>query len=134
VLFTGFLQDVEASSVVGVACGEVGGPVLAGVGDPADGGVDVDAEEVGEDCGGQVGGERGEGSVAGGPGADAVAVELVVEAVEVQRLAGDAARDSQRGVSGPLGIMRRGGGCAASSPRIAPRRGGTRTGRRPAVR
>jgi hypothetical protein len=55
----------------------------------------VDAEEVGDDCGGKVGGERGEGSVAGGPCADAVAVELVVEAVEVQRLAGVRPGNSQ---------------------------------------
>lgn len=119
---------------VGVACGEVGGPVLACVGDPADGGVDVYAEEVGEDGGGQVGGERGEGSVTGGPDTDAVAVELVVEAVEVQRLAGDTAREQPAGCLRAAGIMRRGGGWAASSPMIAARRGGRRTGRRPAVR
>ena len=59
----------------------------------------MDAEEVGEDRCGQVGGECGEGTVAGGPGADAVAVELVVEAVEVERLAGDAAREQRTGVT-----------------------------------
>src|ERR1039458_9996043 len=37
------------------ACGEVVGPVASCVGDPADRGVDVHAEQVGEDGGGQVG-------------------------------------------------------------------------------
>jgi hypothetical protein len=53
------LRAVGGRGEVGVACGEVGGLVLACVGDPADSRVDVDAEEVGEDRGGQVGGERG---------------------------------------------------------------------------
>jgi len=102
-VFTGFLRAVGGRAEVGVACCEVGGPVLACVGDPADGRVDVDAEEVGEDGGGQVGGEGGEGSVAGGPGADAVAVELVGEAVEVQWLAGDTAREQPAGCLRPAG-------------------------------
>ena len=57
----------------------------------------MDAEEIGEDRGGQVGGEGCEGSVAGWPGADAMAVELVDEAVEVKRLAGNTAREQPPG-------------------------------------
>ncbi|MEV5721954.1 LytR family transcriptional regulator, partial [Amycolatopsis mediterranei] len=37
----------------------------------------MEVEEVGKDSGREVGGERGEGSVAGGPAADAVPVEQV---------------------------------------------------------
>jgi hypothetical protein len=39
-------------AVLGGSCGEVVGPVSACVGGSADGGVDVEAEEVGEDRGG----------------------------------------------------------------------------------
>jgi hypothetical protein len=49
------------------ACGEVLGPVASGVDDPADCGVDVHAEQVGRDGGGQVGYEGGERTVAGCP-------------------------------------------------------------------
>src|SRR6266508_4566212 len=73
------------------ACGEVVGPVTPGIGDPADCGVDVHAEQVSQDGGGEVGGEGGECSVAGGPGADAMAVEPGGEAVVVDRLSGDPA-------------------------------------------
>jgi hypothetical protein len=77
--------------LLGGSAGKVVGPVSASVGDPADGGVEVKAEEASEDLGGQVGGEGSECSVAGGPGADAVAVELSGEAGEVEGPAGDAA-------------------------------------------
>lgn len=103
VLFTWLFRAVGGGVEVGVACSEVRGPVLSGVVDPADGGVDVDAEEVGEDRGGQVGGQRGEGTVAGRSGADAVAVELVVETVEVQRLAGDSVREQPAWCVWPAG-------------------------------
>lgn len=68
-------------------------PVAAGVGDPADGGVDVHAEQAGEDGGRQVSGEGGEGRVPGGADRDAVPAELLRHAVRRDRLARDHARE-----------------------------------------
>lgn len=51
---------------LGGSRGEVVGPVSARVSDPADCGVDVEAEEVGEDSCREVGGERCQGAVAAG--------------------------------------------------------------------
>jgi hypothetical protein len=81
----------------GGSCGEVVAPVSTGVGDPADCGVDVEAEEVSEDRGGQVAGECGERAVAGWPGADAVPVEQVGEAVPIDGLPGNAAGEQPPG-------------------------------------
>src|SRR5438128_4433730 len=57
----------------------------------------MEAEEVGEDRGGQVGGEGGQGSVAGGADANAMPVEQVGEAVAVEGLSGDSAGEQPAG-------------------------------------
>src|SRR5258708_8646514 len=79
--------------------GEVVGPVAACVGDPADRGVDVHAEQVGEDGGGQVGCEGGECPVAGGPDADSVPVQPGGQGVVGDRLPGDPAGGQAAGSS-----------------------------------
>src|SRR5450759_3086704 len=61
---------------VGRPCSEVVGPVSFGDLGPSDGGGDVQAEEVGEDRGGQVGDQGDECGVAGGSGVDPVVEEL----------------------------------------------------------
>ncbi|HWG61612.1 MAG TPA: hypothetical protein VG253_07855 [Streptosporangiaceae bacterium] len=65
------------------------GPVAFCAVGPSDGGVDVYAEQVGEDRGGQVGGEVDQGGAAGDTGLDAVLVELADEAVDGQVTAGN---------------------------------------------
>jgi hypothetical protein len=57
----------------------------------------VETEEVGEDCGGQVGGEGGERSVACGSDGDVVPVEQVGEAVPVDGLSGNPAGEQPSG-------------------------------------
>jgi len=75
--------------VVVAAGGEVGGPVALDVGGPFLGGVDVDAEELGEDGDGEVVGERDEGGAATGQDGDVVADEDVAERSSGEGLAGD---------------------------------------------
>lgn len=61
-----------------MVCGarvEVSGPVALDVGGPFLGGVDVDAEQIGEDGDGEFTGEGDEGGVATGVGVDAVLPE-----------------------------------------------------------
>lgn len=62
-----------------VAGGEVVGPVAPGDVGPADGCVDVEAEEVGQDRGRDVLQERDEGCIASWPGVDPVVKELAAE-------------------------------------------------------
>jgi hypothetical protein len=61
--------------------GGVGGPVSGGGFLPGDGDGDVDAEHVGEDGGGQVGGELEQGGGAGLTGADADLAQALAELV-----------------------------------------------------
>ena len=58
----------------GTGCYVVG-PVASDIFDPSDGGVDVHAEKVGQDGGGQIGRQGGEGAVAGDSNVDAVSAE-----------------------------------------------------------
>jgi len=59
--------------------------------------VDVHAEQIGEDGGGQVGGEGGEGPVAGRPDADFVPVQPGGQGVVGDRLPGDPAGEQAAG-------------------------------------
>ena len=63
-------------------------PSRAWTADPADGGVDVQPEEVGEDRGREVGREADQRAVAGGSGSDAGAVEQFDQVVVGEVLAG----------------------------------------------
>lgn len=94
-LNTGAVHLFKACHILSWASGgnlgagvEVAGPVSSGALDPSDGGVDVQAKQVGEDGGGQVGGEVDQCCAAGDTGLDAVRVELADESVGAQVLAG----------------------------------------------
>ena len=50
--------------------------------------MDVHAEEIGQDRGGQIGGQGGEGSVAGGADVDAITAESGGQGVVGDRLTG----------------------------------------------
>lgn len=75
-------------ALFGCPGGEVFGPVASRVADPPDSCVDVHAEEIGQDCGGQIGGQGGEGSVTGGADVDAMTAESGGQGVIGDRLAG----------------------------------------------
>jgi hypothetical protein len=79
---------------------------------PFDGGVDVHAEQVGEDSGGQVGGKVDQCRVAGCAGLDAVIVELADEAVDGQMPAGHLPGEQPAGRASPAAEHGGGrGGC-----------------------
>lgn len=78
---------LAGAGLFGCPGGEVFGPVASRVADPPDSGVDVHAEDVGQDRGGQVGGQRGEGSVAGGADVDAMTAKSGGQGVIGDRLA-----------------------------------------------
>jgi hypothetical protein len=99
------------SPLVGGACpcpfSEVGGPVAAGAAGPADGGLDVDAEQAGQYRGGQVGCPCGERGVAGLPGLDSVLAEPAGQGLGRDGPCGRPAGE-QRAAAGVAGVR---GGC-----------------------
>ena len=76
--------------------GGVGHPVSGAGVLPGDRDLDVDAEQAGEDRGGQFGGELEQRGGAGGPGVDADLVEPFGEPVGADRLAGPPAGQQPR--------------------------------------
>lgn len=88
------------------ALGDVAAPVSGGEGCPFDCGLVGDADEVGQDRGGDLGGELEQGRVSGASGADAEDVHLESERCSGHGLAGVAAGE-QPVAAGP-GV---GGGC-----------------------
>lgn len=115
---TGAVHLFAGCHIPGLACaggfgagGQVAGPVASGALDPSDGGVDVQAEQVGEDGGGQVRGEVDQRGAAGGAGLDAVGVQLADEPVDAEVPAGHLAREQPaRRASAPAEHGRRRGG------------------------
>jgi hypothetical protein len=114
--------------------GEVVGPGAACVDDPADRSVDVHAEQVGEDGGGQIGCEGGECSVAADRTLMPWRFSLVVRRWLAIGCPGTRPGNNLRGPSKSWEILSRSCGSVARRCRSLARRGGNRIGWWPAVR